>query len=118
MVVPFAIAEMAKVFAVFWMSEGHLRSGMFIFIGAYIVSIFVCERILHAGKRKLMTIRWFAVCYDFIMMIRDRILGWFQQTAVWQGFVRLKERAKALFARIQHALGQLAHRPRGAQGRR
>ena len=60
MVVPFIIAELAKVFAVYWMAEGHFRTGMTIFIGAYVVSIFVCERILHAGKAQLLTIPWFA----------------------------------------------------------
>ena len=107
MVVPFIFAELAKVFAVFWMAEGHMRTGMTIFISAYIVSIFVCERILHAGKRKLMTIRWFAVIYTWIMDLRDRLLGWFRRTWIWRTAVDIRQRAgaslRALVAKIRPA---------------
>ena len=99
MMVPFIIAELAKVFAVFWMSEGHMRSGMAIFIGAYIVSIFVCERILHAGKRKLMTIAWFAWCYNWVMAFRDYLFGWFRETVVWRKSIALRDKAQASVSR-------------------
>ena len=92
LVVPFIIAELAKVYAVYLMGTGVFKIGMTIFIGAYIVSIFVCERILHAGKRKLMTIPWFAFIYTWIMAIKDRILAWFQTTWVWQSAVGLKRK--------------------------
>ena len=99
MVVPFIIAELAKVFAVYWMAEGHFRSGMTIFIGAYVVSIFVCERILHAGKAQLMTIGWFAWIYNWIMALRDAILNWFRKTAIWRAAVALKDKARAAILR-------------------
>ncbi len=91
MVVPFIVAELAKVFAVYWMAEGHFRSGMTIFIGAYVVSIFVCERILHAGKAQLLTIPWFAWIYNWIMALRDGILNWFRRTAIWRMAVLAEE---------------------------
>lgn len=94
MVVPFIIAELAKVFAVYWMAEGHFRSGMTIFIGAYVVSIFVCERILHAGKAQLLTIHWFAWIYNWIMALRDAVLGWFKRTAIWRIAVSVKDKAR------------------------
>lgn len=94
MVVPFIIAELAKVFAVYWMAEGHFRTGMTIFIGAYVVSIFVCERILHAGKAQLLTIPWFAWIYNWIMALRDAVLGWFKRTAIWRMAVAVKNRAR------------------------
>ena len=109
MLVPFIIAELAKVFAVFWMSEGHLRSGMIIFISAYVVSILVCERILHAGKSKLMTIAWFAWCYNWVMALRDYLFAWFRGTFVWQKSVQLRVRA-------QHALTRGYDRLRSAAG--
>ena len=100
MVVPFIFAELAKVFAVYWMAEGHFRTGMTIFISAYVVSIFVCERILHAGKAQLMTIPWFAWVYNWIMGLRDAILNWFRQTAIWRAATALKERAGATTRRL------------------
>ena len=119
MLVPFVIAELAKVFAVFWMSEGHLRSGMTIFIGAYIVSIFVCERILHAGKRKLMTIGWFAWCYNWIMAFRDYLLGWFKRTAIWKKSAALKEKSQVLWRRsVDRLRAMIGAKPRNALERR
>ena len=99
MAVPFILAEFAKVFALFWMSEGHLRSGGIILISAYVVSIFGCERILHAGKPKLMTIPWFAACYNWVMAFRDHIFAWFRRTAMWKTAVDVRERGHALWQR-------------------
>ena len=100
MVVPFIIAELAKVFAVYWMAEGHFRTGMTIFIGAYIISIFVCERILHAGKAQLLTIPWFAWCYNWVMALRDAVFGWFKQTAIWRAAVAIKDKARVAMRRM------------------
>ncbi len=93
LVVPFGIAELTKVLGVYLMSTGHFRTGMTIFIGAYVVSIFVCERTLHAGKRKLMTIPWFATIYTWIMTIKDAILAWFRETRVWKTAAEIKRKA-------------------------
>ncbi len=92
LVVPFAIAELAKVYAVFLMGTGHVRPGMTIFIGAYVVSILVCERIFHAGKARLMTIPWFAALFTWVMAIKDAILAWVLTTRAWRFAVRAKRR--------------------------
>lgn len=107
--VPFAIAEVTKVVGVFLMSEGHYHSGMTLFIGAYIVSILVCERIFAAGRGQLMKIRWFAVAFTWLMGIKDKVLGWFRATRVWQSFVRLRES-------VVNALRPFAERARSAFG--
>ena len=119
MVVPFAIAEFAKVFAIFWMSEGHFHTGMIIFVGAYIVSIFVCERILHAGKNKLMTIGWFAACYTWIMAFRDQIFGWFRETSIWKASIGIRDKTQNLLQRSTDRLRSLfGRKPRNALERR
>ncbi len=119
MVVPFIIAEFAKVFAIFWMSEGHFHTGMTIFISAYVVSIFVCERILHAGKPKLMTIPWFAWSYNWIMVIKDHVFGWFRGTAVWRVAMDVRDGARSLARRTVERLRALVgNRPSGALERR
>ena len=112
MVVPFIIAELAKVFAVYWMAEGHFRTGMTIFIGAYVVSIFVCERILHAGKAQLLTIPWFAWIYNWIMALRDAILNWFRQTAIWRAATSIKDKARLAILRTGDRVRRLfGYRP-------
>ena len=118
MVVPFIIAELAKVFAVYWMAEGHFRVGMTIFIGAYVVSIFVCERILHAGKAQLLTIPWFAWIYNWIMALRDAILNWFRGTAIWRAAVALKDKARAAILRTSDKVRALfGYRPKPREPR-
>ena len=118
MVVPFIIAELAKVFAVYWMAEGHFRTGMTIFIGAYVVSIFVCERILHAGKAQLMTIPWFAWIYNWIMALRDAILNWFRQTAIWRTASALKDKAHHAILRTSDRVRMLfGYRPKPREPR-
>lgn len=92
--VPFGIAELTKVYAVILMSEEHFRTGMTLFIGAYVVSILVCERTFHAGKAQLLTIPWFKVLYDWVMMIRDHILGWFRATRIWKMAEALRQKAR------------------------
>ncbi len=119
MVGPFIVAEFAKIFALFWMSEGHLRSGMTILISAYVVSIFGCERILHAGKPKLMTIPWFAACYNWVMALRDQVFAWFRRTTVWRTAMEVRDRGQALMQRSLDRLRAFAGRkPRNALERR
>ena len=118
MVVPFIIAELAKVFAVYWMAEGHFRTGMTIFIGAYVVSIFVCERILHAGKAQLLTIPWFAWTYNWIMALRDAILSWFRRTAIWRATTSIKDKASLVILRTADRVRRLfGYRPKPREPR-
>lgn len=92
--VPFGIAELTKVYAVILMAEEHFRIGMTLFIGAYVVSILVCERTFHAGKGQLLKIWWFKIGYDWVMAIKDHILDWFRETRIWQLAVALRQRVK------------------------
>ncbi len=91
LVVPFGFAELAKVYAVIRMGEGNFRSGMTIFISAYVVSILGCERIFHAGKVPLMRIGWFKMLYDWVMMLRDHILAWCRRTRVWTLAIEIRQ---------------------------
>lgn len=94
LVVPFGFAELAKVYGLILVGEGHYRTGMTMFIGAYVVSILVCERTFHAGKNKLMTIGWFKRLYDWLMMIRDHVFGWLKATRAWRLGVEVKEKVR------------------------
>lgn len=114
--VPFAIAELTKVYAVVLMAEDHFRLGMTMFIGAYVVSILVCERIFHAGKGQLLTIPWFKWLFDWVMVIKDHIFGWVARTRIWKMAHSTRLRAKLawrrLRVRMRYAFGM---RERGPQ---
>jgi hypothetical protein len=114
LVVPFGIAELTKVLGVYLMSTGHFRTGMTLFIGAYVVSIVVCERTFHAGKDQLLTIPWFAKGYGWVMMVKDHIFGWFKQTRVWRMAVSIRQGVRLTLRRLQTRLRLLVGgKPKG-----
>jgi hypothetical protein len=99
--VPFAVAEPAKIYALYLMTEGQLATGLVTIALAYLVSLLVVERIYHAGRTKLKTIPWFAKLMDWLTGIRDRLLAWVRATRVWAFSVRLKRNARALAAKLR-----------------
>lgn len=118
LVVPFILAEGAKAYAVILMGGGHLKTGVLVFIGAYVVSILVCERIFHAGRAQLMTIGWFARGFAWVMGYKDRLLAWFRTTEVWRFATDLRERARASLRRMRTRLGTtFGGKPGGLFGR-
>ncbi len=105
LVVPFAFAELAKVYAVLLMAEDHVRTGLTIFIGAYIVSILICERTFHAGKAQLMTIGWFKATFDWVIAIKTRVLDWFRGTRTWRSVIDLRQQGRLMARRVQMLIG-------------
>ncbi len=105
--VPFGIAELTKVLGLYLMGTGHMRLGMTLFIGAYIVSIVVCERIFHAGKRQLLTIPWFATGFGWVMMVKDHLVAWFTRTRVWQMVQTMRQAIRLSMQRMQTRLRAL-----------
>jgi hypothetical protein len=88
------------------MDEDHVRVGLTIFIGAYIVSILVCERIFSAGRAQLMTIGWFRIFYTWLIALRDRILTICRETAVWRVVARGRARLAARLSLLRAGLSR------------
>ena len=82
--VPFVVAEPAKLVALYWMATGRFSLGLATLIAAYVLSLLVMERIYHAGRDKLLTIRWFAVGLGWTLRLRDSVVAWLRDTEVWQ----------------------------------
>jgi hypothetical protein len=99
--IPFAIAEPAKVYAVFLFATGHEIAGVAVFVMAYFLSIVVMERIYSTGRDKLRTIEWFAKLMDFLIAFRDRLIAWAKATQAWIFTARMKRRAGALIKRLR-----------------
>jgi hypothetical protein len=99
--VPFAVAEPAKIYALYLMTEGQLVTGLVTISMAYLVSLVVVERIYHAGRMKLATIPWFAELMNWLTGIRDRLLAWARATRIWAFSVKLKRNARALAAKLR-----------------
>jgi len=89
--VPFAIAEPLKIYGVLMLGEGHFIRGIVILALAYLASFLLIERIYHAGRDKLLSIRWFGWIMAQIASIRAALTAWVKNTALWQAGRRTKE---------------------------
>lgn len=69
-VVPFAIAEPLKIFALILIARGAFVPGLVIIVVAYLVSFVLVERIFHAGREKLLTYGWLKWIFDRIEPVR------------------------------------------------
>jgi hypothetical protein len=99
--IPFGLAELAKVYAVFLIATGLERTGWTIFILAYLVSFIFVERTYSAGKAKLRTIGWFARLMDWLAAFRDHLLEWVRSTQAFAFFSRLKRRFAEVIRRLR-----------------
>jgi len=99
--IPIMIAEPAKLYALWLMSEGLFWKGTATLLAAYVVSLVIVERIYQAGKSKLRTIVWFAQLVDWIISIREHILSWVRGSAIWTYWMKVKSRSRDMAARFR-----------------
>lgn len=71
-VVPLAIAEPLKIYALVVIARGHVISGFVIIALAYLMSFLLVERLFHAGREKLLTYAWLKWIMDRVEIVR----GW------------------------------------------
>ncbi|MGV1794531.1 hypothetical protein [Rhizobium sp. A37_96] len=70
-VVPLAIAEPLKIYALFVIARGHVISGLVIIALAYLMSFLLVERLFHAGREKLLTYGWLKWIMDRVEIVRN-----------------------------------------------
>jgi hypothetical protein len=99
--VPMLIAEPAKLYALWLLSQGLFWAGIATITAAYVLSLIIAERIYHAGRAKLRTIAWFARLMDWLTSIRDHFLALVRASWIWTYSAKLKRRSKALLARFR-----------------
>lgn len=120
-IVPLAILEPFKLYALYLFSEGKLISGMLTFAVAKVVGLGLAERLFAVGRDKLLSIRWFAWCYDKVVATRDYVHGWLVTTKVWQQALAVVGAVRATATRGREVLGKLVaagHGGRFAAARR
>jgi hypothetical protein len=91
---PFAIAEPAKILAVYLMATGHGFIGTLVLGGAYFISLVIVERLFRGGRTKLLTIPWFKNAWRWLMDVRRRLLKQGRSTRIWMSFVRSRDRVR------------------------
>jgi hypothetical protein len=72
-VVPLAIAEPLKVYALIVIARGHVITGLVIIALAYLMSFLLVERLFHAGREKLLTYGWLRWIMDRVEIVRNWI---------------------------------------------
>lgn len=70
-VVPLAIAEPLKIYALFVIARGQVISGLVIIALAYLMSFLLVERLFHAGREKLLTYGWLKWITDRVETVRN-----------------------------------------------
>jgi hypothetical protein len=110
---PFAIAEPAKILALYLMATGRVFIGVLVLVGAYFVSLVVVERLFRGGRTKLLTIPWFKAAWQRLMAVRRRLLRQGRSTRIWASWVKTGDRVRrhahvARFRRRSAQSGSLA----------
>jgi hypothetical protein len=103
LLVPLAIAEPLKIYALLEIGERHVIRGLILLAFAYLASFLLIERIYEAGKPKLMTIGWFAWLINLIAWVRAAMLDWVKGTPVWGVIKATKEFVARALASIRTA---------------
>jgi hypothetical protein len=103
--VPLAIIEPLKVYGLFLFGEGRILSGIMVFVVAKVVGLGLAERLFAIGRDKLLSIPWFARCYEWLLAIRDTVHGWLAETAVWRQAVRSARRVHGVLHRVRIRIG-------------
>ena len=117
--VPFLGVEPLKVLGLIWIGEGLILRGVALLAFAYGASFLLVERLYRAGRGKLRSYRWLAVCIDFAVGIKDAVLTSLRTTRAWQtaeGAARAA--AKSVRAMLQRLRAQLQRTRRPRRPRR
>ena len=96
--IPLILLEPVKPLSAYFVASGQFKLGMFVLVVGEILKITIVERIFHIGREKLLTIKAFALVYNFVW----GWLTWIQALPSWQA-------AKDNFDRFIHWARRLNH---------
>lgn len=77
LVIPTSIVEPLKLVAQAFAGEGHWITGTVMIVAAYAASLLLVERLFAIVKPKLLTLRWFARLWSWVVSVRGKVLGCF-----------------------------------------
>ena len=75
LLVPLLLVEPLKIEALFVVGKGHWLIGTGILVGAYIISLFVIERLFRVVKPKLLMLPWFSKLWHCYERARDKTIA-------------------------------------------
>lgn len=89
-----------KFVGLWLIAHGHALDGLFVFIMAKVTGTFIAARLLAITKTKLMTIRWFAYCFNKFTAWKDGVKNYIHATASYQSYRRFRGALDAKMAEI------------------
>lgn len=105
--VPFAVAEPMKLVGLWLMGTGRFAVGLATLVVAYAATFFIVERIYHAGRANLLTIRWVAFVMEAVVRLREAVLDRIRALPLFQAARRLALRTRIRLARLRQRLRRL-----------
>jgi hypothetical protein len=114
-VIPLAIIEPFKVYALYLFGEGRFLSAIMMFVLAKVVGLGLAERLFAIGRDKLLSIRWFARCHGKALAIRNLVHAWLGRTKTWQRAMRAVAFIRSRLKGLRTGVGRLLQN--GRKGR-
>lgn len=112
--IPLAIIEPFKIYALYLFGEGRFLAGILTFMLAKVVGLGLAERLFAIGRDKLLSIRWFAWCHARALSIRDHVHAWLARTRFWPQAKRFVGFVRGRAAALRRGVARLLHlRPKG-----
>src|SRR4051794_1973079 len=105
-VIPLAIIEPLKIYALFLFGEGRWVEGCLIFVVAKVVGLGLAERLFAISRDKLLSIGWFAWCHGKLVGAKDLVHAWLLSTTFWPAAVRFVRRVREGLRRARTWLRQ------------
>lgn len=113
-VVPLAVIEPFKLYALYLFSLGHFLAGILAFCAAKVIGLGLAERLFAIGRDKLLTIGWFAWCFWRCLGIRDAVHARLQRNWAWKEAKRFLQGVRSGLSAMRTRLG--AWLPQGGRG--
>ncbi len=98
--IPILLMLPFKFVGVWLIARGHALDGLFVFLLAKATGTFLAARLLAITKSKLMTIRWFAYCFEKFISWKDGVKNYIHATASYQAYRKMRDALDAKWAEI------------------
>lgn len=109
--IPFGIGEIVGTASALMAAQLHLF-GAAILYTLKIPLIVISLGILQNGKEKLLSYRWFALCYGWVMMQIDRLHSTHLYRQIYIVSIRIRNRIKSRSSRLKRWVAHAYHRIR------
>ncbi len=112
-VIPLAIIEPFKIYALYLIGQGRFAAAALTFAAAKVVGLGLAERLFAIGRDKLLSIGWFAWCHGRILAIGAFAHAWLARRRIWRQALRLVRAIRLRLSAVRARLFQSVRRGAG-----